>query len=140
MPMTFVLVCIFLLLSSCTSEEGDSAAHIGELPIKPSVATVAETVPKAVLARIVRLDPESGGPTSDAVETSALRPAAVSAEPLDEIVKTVAQDGTISVNFGNRFARPILVHIDCAGQPYQTHSTDDLPSDSDCAAKQGDGE
>jgi hypothetical protein len=57
--------------------------------------------------------------------------------PPDPIVQTVLPNGTILVDLGNRFARPLFATVDCNGNIKSSHSSTGTIAINSCQSQRG---
>lgn len=55
----------------------------------------------------------------------------------DPIVQTVLPDGTVLVDLGNRFVRPLFATIDCDGNVNSSHNGTDAAAGGSCQSQRG---
>ena len=106
-----------MLLMTVGCDQGKGPQINSAEPVDSRAQAIYENTVMPQAGRVITLPATPG---SQVVEDFGLLPYN-RPEPTDEIVRTVAEDGTVTLIVGNRLSTPLIVEMGCNGEPIKSH-------------------
>lgn len=127
LKQTIVIGCMFAVGGCGGSIQSDDVPFVNIENADKEMSS-GDSLPSNSNTQIMLVDP-SEGIESLPISAPGIRDPAVPLPPLEQ---TVLPDGTVIVNLGNRFLRPLVAVIGCEGEIKPSHDSSALESSDAC--------
>lgn len=126
---------VFALLAAC-SDPGDESATI-DIENSNSQMRIESPARQLSQARVIVIDSTDGSLSNEAALEDLTAANQGFSIPADPLVRTSLPNGTVLVEFGNRYVRPLVATIECDGSVKNSHNSEGITPIGSCQSQRG---